>query len=177
MTTTAAQSSQQSNGPAKQGGTITGDPEDAIRVAVYAAAGLGVPGLFHPGLDEAGMSAIWITMVTTVAKRCEARLTPATAAKFVTAALSSVAAYSVGSKLLGWAVMGILITVPGIAVPAAMTMNSALNALFTYRLGKECVQRFSRPDFNAADAIEFGRRLVMIPGATEIGEIKRLLAD
>ena len=60
-------------------------PEDAIRIAARAAAGLGVPGLFHPGLDEAGMAAIWLTMVTTIAKRCGARLTPATAGKFVTA--------------------------------------------------------------------------------------------
>jgi hypothetical protein len=103
--------------PAEQSDTTDGDPGDAIRVAADAATGLGIPGLFDPGLDEAGMGTIWLTMVTMVARRCEARLTPATAAKFVTAALSSVAAYSVGSKILDWAVMGILIAVPGIAVP------------------------------------------------------------
>jgi len=177
MTTTAAQSSQQSNGPAKQGGTITGDPEDAIRVAVYAAAGLGVPGLFHPGLGRGGNERHLDHDGDHGREKMRGPPDSGHRREVRDRGPVQRRGHSVGSKLLGWAVMGILITVPGIAVPAAMTMNSALNALFTYRLGKECVQRFSRPDFNAADAIEFGRRLVMIPGATEIGEIKRLLAD
>ncbi len=121
------------------------------------------------------MAAIWLTMVTTIARRCGARLSPATAAKFVTVALSSVAAYSLGSKILTWAAVAMLIAVPGVAIPAAAAMNAALNAAFTYRLGQECVRRFSDTSFTSADVIEFGRRLVMIPSWSELGIIKRLL--
>jgi uncharacterized protein (DUF697 family) len=150
-------------------------PEDAIRIATRAAAGLGVPGLFHPGLDEAGMAAIWLTMVITIAKRCGARLTTATAGKFVTAALSSVTAYSLGSKILTWAALAVLIAVPGVALPAAVAMNAALNAAFTYRLGRECVRRFSEPKFSSVDVIDFGRQLVAVPSWAEVADMKRLL--
>jgi hypothetical protein len=154
----------------------TATAEAAVRKAVMAAAGLGVPGLFHPGLDETGMSAIWITMVTAVAKRCGATVSPATAGKMVTSAVSSVAAYSLGSKILSWAAMPLLVSFPVAGIPAVVAMNSALNALFTYRLGRECIRRFSRPGFTGTDVLDIGRHLIAVPSMTEIGEIKRLLA-
>lgn len=150
--------------------------DDAIRTATLAAAGLGVPGLFHPGLDEAGMTAIWLTMVTTVAKRCGANLSSATAGKFVTSALSSVAAYSLGSKILTWAAMPVLLSFPVAGIPAAVAMNSVLNGLFTYRLGRECVTRFSDPRFTARDVVDFGRHLIAFPTFAEVAEIKRVLS-
>lgn len=71
---------------------VAATSEDAIRTAVRAAAGMGVPGIFSPGLDEAGMTAIWGAMVTTIAKRQGAELSPATAAKLVASALAGVSA-------------------------------------------------------------------------------------
>ena len=124
--------------------------ERAVRSATLAAAGLGLPGLFYPGIDEAGMATIWVTMVTAIAKHCDARVSPATVGKMVTAAVSSVAAYTLGSKILTWAAMPILIAFPVAGIPAAAGVNSALNALFTYRLGKECIIRFSEPAFTGA---------------------------
>ncbi|MGW4056960.1 hypothetical protein ACWEGE_01705 [Amycolatopsis sp. NPDC004747] len=153
-----------------------GKAERAIRMAAHAAAALGVPGLFHPGLDEAGMAAIWGPMVTTVARHCGAKLSAATAGKFVTMALSSVATFSVTSKVLSWGIMALLLTMPAVAVPAAAALNASLNALFTVRLGGECIRRFSDPRFNGDDLRRLGRLLVTVPSWSELGEIKRLLA-
>jgi uncharacterized protein (DUF697 family) len=121
------------------------------------------------------MTAIWLTMVTTIAKRCGNGLSSAAAGKTVAAALSSVAAFSLGAKVVNWAVMGILIAVPGVAVPAAVAMNSGLNIMFTYRLGKECLHRFSEPNVTDADLVDFGRSLVRMPSRAEIADIKRML--
>jgi uncharacterized protein (DUF697 family) len=154
---------------------IVATPEEAVRAAAFAAAGLGVPGVFHPGIDEAGMGAIWLTMTTTIAKRCGASISPATAGKLVAAALSSVAAYSIGSKILSWGVIIVFSVIPAAGIPAAAVMNAGLNALFTCRLGRECIRRFSDPNFTSADVIELGRLMVLPPGWTEIRDIKRML--
>ncbi|HKS44200.1 MAG TPA: hypothetical protein VJT49_03630 [Amycolatopsis sp.] len=150
-------------------------PEDAVRVAAYAAAALGVPGLLHPGIDEAGLGAIWLTMVTTIAKRCGTSLSSAASGKTVAAALSSVAVFSLGAKVLNWAMMGILIVIPGVAIPAAAAMNAGLNVIFTCRLGRECIERFSDPDFANADLVHFGRRLIAKPSRSELADIRRVL--
>jgi uncharacterized protein (DUF697 family) len=151
-------------------------PEDAIRTAVRAAAGLGVPGLFQPGLDEAGMMTIWTAMVITIAKRQGAELSPATATKLVASAVAGISAYKLGSKILTWTIMLIGSAVPFVTVPAGMAFNVALNALFTYKLGRECTQRFADPTFTKADVLSIGRQLVLMPTLSEIGEIRRLLA-
>lgn len=90
------------------------------------------------------MYGIWLAMVTTIAKRCGAELSPATAAKLVTAALAGVAAYTTGSKILSWGVIAVAGAVPGAALPAAMAMNAGLNAYLTRRLGMRCITRFAR---------------------------------
>jgi hypothetical protein len=108
--------------------------------------------------------------------RSGAEISPATAGKFVTSALSSVAAYSLGSKILTWAALPVLAAFPVAGIPAAIGMNAALNALFTYRLGKECVRRFSDPRFTSSDVITLGRLLVSIPNTSEIRDLKRLIS-
>lgn len=150
--------------------------KDAVRVAVRTAASLGVPGILHPGLDEAGMSVIWLTMVTTIAKRQGAQISTATASKLVAAAIASVSAYSVGSKILTWALLLIVHALPFAVIPAAMALNVALNALFTYKLGTSCIRRFSDPKFNARDAITIGAHMVMVPTLSEISDLKSMLA-
>jgi len=149
--------------------------EHAVQVAVRAAAGLGIPGIFHPGLDEAGMGAIWLTMVTTIAKREGAEISAATAAKLVASAVASVSAYSMGSKVLTWALLLIAHALPFVVIPAGVALNVALNALFTYKLGKSCIRRFSDPKFNPRDAIAIGAHMVMTPTLSEIGDLKRIL--
>jgi len=123
------------------------------------------------------MGAIWLTMTTTIAKRCGASVSPATAGKLVTAALSSVAAYSVGSKILSWGVMIVFSVIPAAGIPAAAAMNAGLNALFTCRLGRECIRRFSDPNFTSADVIELGRAMISPPNWSEIRDIRRMLTS
>ena len=147
----------------------------AIRTATMAAAGLGVPGLFHPGLDQAGMATVWVTMVTTVARRCGADISRATVIKLVTSALSSVAAYTLGSKILTWAALPLLAAFPVAGIPAVVALNSTLNALFTYRLGRECVRRFGRPGFTARDMLDVGRHLLGLPTVAELAELGEVL--
>ncbi|MFC7531524.1 hypothetical protein [Actinoplanes sp. GCM10030250] len=147
----------------------------AIRKATLAAAGLGVPGLFHPGIDETGMAAIWTSMVTVVARRSGATVSPATITKLVTSALASVAAYTLGSKILTWLALPLIAAFPVAGVPAVVALNSTLNALFTYRLGRDCAQRFSRPGFTARDALDVGRHLVGLPTVTELADLRDVL--
>jgi len=150
--------------------------EDAIRVAVRAAAGIGVPGVFHPGLDEAGTTTIWLTMVTTIAKRQGVDMSAATASKLVAAALAGVSAYWTGSRIMTWALLLILHLLPIVAIPAAVALNVALNALFTYRLGKACIQHFSDPNFSPRDIMKIRQALTRAPTLSEIGDLKRILA-
>jgi hypothetical protein len=149
--------------------------EVAVRRAVRTASGLGVPGIFHPGLDEAGMSAIWLAMVVAVAKKQGANVSVQTAAKLVAAAVASVSAYSMGSKILTWALILILHVLPVAVVPAAVGLNVALNALFTYKLGKTCVKRFATPNLTPQEIIAIGAKIVMIPTLHEVNEIKKML--
>jgi hypothetical protein len=150
-------------------------PEEAVRSAARAAAGVGAPGILAPGLDEAAMYTIWFAMVTTVARRCGARLSPATVGKVVGAALGGAAAYTAGSKVLTWGVIAVLHTIPGAALPAAMAMNSAINALLTRRLGRACTERFADPGFSGRDALAITRNLFALPSTAEVLGLRRLL--
>jgi hypothetical protein len=81
-----------------------------------------------------------------------------------------------GSKILTWVAMPILIAFPVAGIPAAVALNSVLNAFFTYRLGKQCIVRFSDPAFTSRDLIEIGRHLAALPDFAEITDIKRILS-
>jgi hypothetical protein len=139
-----------------------------VRVASRAAAGIGVPGILSPGLDEAGLYAIWLAMVTTIAKRSGAELSAPTAAKLVASAIADVTAYSSGSKILYWGMVGVFHAVPFAAVPAAMAMNSALNAALTRRLGRRCIARFSDPRFRACDVLGIVKGLAIGTGGSQL---------
>lgn len=152
-------------------------PDKMIKTAVVAAAGLGVPGLFLPGLDEGGMTLIWGTMVTTLAHSFGAELSPVIVAKYVAAGLSGVAAYTLGSKVLTWAAAPLLVAVPFAGVPAAVALNSGLNGLFTLRLGRRTHQSFQSPQFTSADLMGIARHLIGIPLPSEISDLYRMLAD
>jgi hypothetical protein len=145
-------------------------PERAVQLAARAAGGLGVPGLFSPGLDEAGMYSIWFAMVTTIAKRSGAEVSAATVAKLVSAALAGAAAYSLGSKVLTWGVIAVGAAAPFATVPAAIAMNVGLNAYLTRRLGRRCIARFSDPRFSARDVLDLARGLTAGSAGSHITE-------
>jgi hypothetical protein len=151
--------------------------DDSIRLATFAVAELGLPGLFRTGRDETNVAVIWQTMITAIAKQYQVPLPSDTTEEIVTAALSSVAPYVLGSKAIGWTMTGVLSALSGTVIPAATAVNTVLDIVFTYRLGKECVRRFAEPGFARSTEIDFGRRLVAPPAVAEVGAIGRLLAN
>src|SRR5690349_16210310 len=68
----------------------------AIRAATLAAAGIGIPVLLHPGIDEGGMTLIWVTMIARLAQIHRLDVSKEAVAKCVATAISGVAAYSLG---------------------------------------------------------------------------------
>jgi hypothetical protein len=147
----------------------------AVRTAVKAAAGLGVPGVFAPGLDEAGMAAIWTTMITTIARRRGVGISAVAAGKIVASASASVAAYRMGSRLLTLAMAPLLLVLPIVGVPAAVALNSILNAWFTYRLGVACDRRFADPGFSARECLLVVKGLAGLPTVSELVELSDML--
>lgn len=153
-------------------------PADSIiKAATLAAAGVGIPGLFHPGLDEGGMALIWGSMVTKLATNCNAEISPVTVAKYVSAALSGVAAYTLGSKGLTWAASPLILAFPVAGIPAAVALNSGLNALFTLRLGRQTHRNFQSPNFAPGELLGIAHHLVGIPHLSEIRDVKQLLVN
>lgn len=64
---------------------------------------------------------------------------------------------------------------PFAVIPAAVALNVALNALFTYKLGNACIRRFSDPKLSPRDVIAIGGHLVVAPTLSGIGDLKRIL--
>jgi len=151
--------------------------DDSIRVAALAVAELGVPGLLRTGHEETTMAATWQKLISTIAEQYQVSLSPESAEKIVAAALSSIAPHTLGSKIVGWAMTGILSALTGTVVPAATTMNTVLDIVFTYRLGKECARRFAELGIAGLTELDFGRRLVAHPTVAEVGAIGSLLAN
>jgi uncharacterized protein (DUF697 family) len=150
-----------------------------VGTAVVAAAGLGVPGLFVPPLDMAGVGATWTGMVIAIAKKSGHEINTAAAGKIVAAAVGALGGYKLGSKLLTWAATPLLLTFPVAGVPAVVAANATLNALFTLKLGVATCKQFSRPGFGAKDtaelAVGIAGQLVPMPTRKEMGLVKELI--
>lgn len=149
---------------------------DAVRKAVKAAGAVGAVGIFSPGIDEAGMSAIWIAMVVTIARHCDVKMERSTAVKIVATAVAGFSAYATGSKILSWSVIAVLHVIPMLTVPAAVGMNIALNSLFTYKLGRECIKRFSNTKITS-DLLKLSWHLIPLPTPTELRDLRMLLTS
>jgi hypothetical protein len=153
---------------------------DPIRIAVIAAAGIGVPGIFVPALDMGGIGVIWTTMVGAILAKAGRQVSSATVAKIVAAAVSAVSGYVLGSKILTWLAAPLIVAFPVAGVPAVVALNSMLNGIFTLRLGLACARRFDDPSFTAADvldlAADISSQLVGLPNGDEIQTIKDILA-
>ncbi|SDH01787.1 protein of unknown function [Sinosporangium album] len=152
---------------------------DIVKRCMITAAGIGGAGVFLPVLDMAGIAAIWTGMVVSIANASGNPMSKATVGKVVSAAVSAVSGYYVGSKILTFLAAPLLIAFPVAGVPAVLAVNVMLNGLFTYRLGKTCAADFSRPDFTAEDlgrlVGRIARLLVKVPLPSEVAEVRRLL--
>ncbi|MEU6445098.1 hypothetical protein, partial [Streptomyces sp. NPDC047046] len=86
--------------------------KEVISNGVIVASGIAVPGLFVPALDMAGVGATWTVMAGAIAHIAELELTPAVTAKLVSAAVSAVSGYVLGSKILTWAATPLILAFP-----------------------------------------------------------------
>lgn len=150
-----------------------------VGTAVAAAAGLGVPGLFVPPLDMAGVGATWTGMVAAIAKKSGHEMNAAVAGKVVAAGVGALAGYKLGSKILTWAAAPLVLTFPVAGVPALVATNASLNGLFTLKLGVATCNQFSRPGFGAMDVANLARavavELVPMPTLEELRLVKEMI--
>ncbi|WP_020537947.1 hypothetical protein [Lewinella cohaerens] len=128
-----------------------------IKGSSQAAAALAVPGLFVPVVDVAGIAGIWANMLIKVARNSGHELDFQFATKMATSVATGFGAYVAGSKILSYSIMFI----PGIGIFGAMGMNSALNYIFTFKLGKIASGLFERTSFDAADAADIAKMLLL----------------
>lgn len=139
------------------------------------AASVSAPSAFVPVLDSAAIGAIRLTMVTTVAERCGAQLSAATAGKLVATWVSSNLWYSGGCRIFNLLLLRTLAVIPVAGIPAAAGLNVAVNAWITYRVGKRCIERFSESRFTDQEVLDLGDDIVTIPAFSEPGDLKDLL--
>jgi uncharacterized protein (DUF697 family) len=146
-----------------------------IAIATKSAVALGVPGALWPVADTMGITGIWTTMTWKIAEESGHPMDKAAAAKFASAALSGVMSYVVGSKIFTW----LLHLIPGFGTLGSMTINSTLNGLFTYRLGRYLIGQFRRPNFTTDNMMDSSIKLVsviiVLPTGHEIKEVIGLI--
>ena len=153
--------------------------KNIVKTAMISAGGVGIPGIFNPVVDVAGVTAIWVTMIGAIAMQAGHPMSGHTIAKLASAAASGVSGYLFGSKVLGWLALPLILAFPVAGVPSVIISNVLLNGIFTYRLGLAVSKTFSRPSFTADDFLELamtiGQVLLSVPSLEEINEVKSLL--
>jgi uncharacterized protein (DUF697 family) len=146
-----------------------------VKKSAVAAGALGVPGAFSFGLDVTGLSGIWITMTLAIAKESGHEIDRAFATKLIAAVTAGVAGYVGGSKVA----TTLLHLIPGAGSLAAVGVNSALDFLYTWRLGCSLSNLFDRSDFMPSDVRRMAMDIVHIigpiPTFKEILSISRAL--
>ena len=149
--------------------------QSIVRKSAMAAAAVGIPGAFSFGLDVTAMSGIWITMTLAVAKESGHDVDQAFVTKPVAGVASGTAGYIGGSKVA----TTLLHIIPGAGSMAAMSVNSALDFLYTWRLGSALADLFDRPDFAPSDAARMARNIAgaigVLPTYGELRSIIRIL--
>jgi len=145
--------------------------KDIIVGSSQAAAAAAVPGTFVPVLDITAIAGIWANMLIKVAKTSGHDLDFKFASKMATAVAAGFGGYIAGSKLLTYSIM----LIPGIGLFGAMGINSILNYMFTYKLGKIAKGLFEKPGFDPGDATDLAKMVLLpllsIPTFSEIREM------
>jgi hypothetical protein len=159
--------------------TVSEEHKGIVKKAVVSAAGVGLPGIVAPTLDTAGVASVWTIMVGALAKKSGHNVDAKLIAKLITGALASVASYQLGSKILTWLAVPLILTFPVAGIPAVVGLNGVLNAIFTYRLGVFLSEQLTRSDFTTRDFIGLSQRIgaifLGVPTPREIADVKELL--
>ncbi len=155
--------------------------KNIVKTAMVAATGLGIPGIFNPGLDTVGMAGIWTTMVGAIAAKSGHSVSPNMIAKLVGASVAAVSSYLLGSKILTWVATPLILACPIAGVPAAASVNGFLNGLFTYRLGLTVSNQMAKPNLSQDDLLNLCMaivpHLIYLPNIDEIREVQNLLTS
>ncbi|PAX48233.1 hypothetical protein, partial [Brunnivagina elsteri] len=120
-----------------------GKYQDIILNHSLTAAGIGgTIGALVPGLDIAGVSATWISMIVQIAEKAGHPVDEDAIKKFIINLLQGAASYLIGSNVLKG-----LLALTGIGILPAAGLNALLNFLYTARLGIFFAQQYDRPGF------------------------------
>lgn len=142
-----------------------------VKDSAKAAAAAGTTALINPFLDTAAIAGIWTNMIIKIAKESGRKIDMASATKFITSVGAGVGAYKVGGKILGTAIW----LIPGLGWLGAMGLNSTLNYLFTFRLGKTVASMFDDPSFDFGNMADITQYVVLpmlsIPTLREFREM------
>lgn len=145
--------------------------EDIITIATKSAILAAISETKVPRFDVDAMSTIWIGMIMQISKRSGSQISKQTSAKFVALIGSGIVAYwgnsALFTKLLGF--------IPGSGTLAFISINSFVNALFTYRLGKNIACHLESSGFSTEEflnvTIAITPILLSLPNPNEIKEI------
>jgi len=125
--------------------TLSQTSKQIINNAALAAGGLGVPGIFLPGVDMVGVAGVWTKMMIDLANESGHQVDMEFAGKVITSVLAGASLYMGGSKL-----MTTLLTYTGVGAIPAAGINAMFNWIYTLRLGKLLATQFSQPGFTAS---------------------------
>ena len=118
------------------------------------------------------MAGIWGTMVYPIAHKSGHKINKAFAAKLASRVLAGVALYVTGSKLAIYALHFIL----GVGTIGAMGINSFLNALYTYRMGKACTKLFDKSGAGRSLGVKVSDDILgLIIGLPKLREVKQIV--
>jgi len=131
---------------------ISNKYKGTVKTAVIAAATSGA----IPFSDVVIMSGVWGTMIVSLASRSGHSFSSERAVKLAGAIFASIATFKVGTK----AFTTVLHFFPGIGTITAMGIDSFINAIQTYRLGKHFAEQLDRTTINLEDVTGIAKHIV-----------------
>ncbi len=148
--------------------------EKAIYTAAYAAGAAGIPGAFIPTLDITVVGGAWATMTVSIANKSGRKLDKDTAFKLCSTILAGGAAYIGGTKILTY----LFHMIPGLGTMGAVGINSLLNFLYTFRMGRFIAMQMEKADFNTEDfASMIPEITAMVFAMPSMAEIRQTWTD
>ena len=154
---------------------MDGTVKHSIKTAMVTVAGFGLV-LGATGLDKLAVITCWGMMLYDIALYHNVDIDLDTSKQLAAALLASMATYTMLCTALSIGVGAILVTLTGglAVLVAAIGLNTVLNILFTYRIGKLYDKLFSKHGNNVANMV-IGREIIRsffnIPSLSELKEV------
>ena len=136
------------------------------------AAGVGASIVVLPVLDLVGMGTIWYSLIRQLAKESGHKVGRLYVAKLVFSVTSAGALYLTGSSILSS-----IVAASGVGLAVIVPLNSVLNYLYTYRLGRMVADQFETPDFNPKMLFLSAGAILAIPSLGELTDAFETVGD